>query len=194
MSSSSPGSAAHGGGGGDGGLSLRNMLLRPVAQAAAAACAVTRPLDGVPNLSPEDRVLLENVIAVVYAVVDGTGPVLTPAEGATFSGALVDFKGIFTDAASAERFHVLVFKLNMDPTGGPETRAVFALNKGIVDTVSSVNELRVADVALRVYATGGGDAPVAHSAALVVHVLKGSEPVFVDTCDVVRVRQKRRFL
>lgn len=194
MSSSSPGSAAHGGGGGDGGLSLRNMLLRPVAQAAAAACAVTRPLDGVPNLSPEDRVLLENVIAVVYAVVDGTGPVLTPAEGATFSGALVDFKGIFTDAASAERFHVLVFKLNMDPAGGPETRAVFALNKGIVDTVSSVNELRVADVALRVYATGGGDAPAAHSAALVVHVLKGSEPVFVDTCDVVRVRQKRRFL
>lgn len=194
MSTSSPGSAAHAGG--EGGLSLRSMLLRPAAQAAAAACAVTRPLDGVPNLSPEDRVLLENVIAVVYAVVDGTGPVLTPAEGATFSGALVDFKGIFTDAASAERFHVLVFKLNMDPAGGPGTRAVFALNKGIVDTVSSVNELRVADVALRVYATGGGggDAPLAHSAALVVHVLKGSEPVFVDTCDVVRVRQKRRFL
>lgn len=160
-------------------LSLRDMLRAPTAE------QLQRPLEGVPGLLPEDRVLLENVIAVVYAVVDGRA---APApRSSSVGGVFVDYDGKFADAASAARCHVLVFRVRLDGVG-----ALFTLNRRLMDAIVSVNEMRVADVGLRLYGEDDVGSGTRVCAALVVHVLKANEPIIVETCDIVRVRQRRR--
>lgn len=153
---------------------------------AASEDVLSRPLVGVPDLCAEDRVLLENVIAVVYAIVDGTAAPVP--RTAVVESAFLDYDGAFAGAASMRRYHVLVFRVNSGAVGDGGARTVFVLNKGMVDNICSVNPLRVVDVSLRLVVEGG-----VHRAALVVYVLRAAEPVIVSSCDVVRVSRKRRF-
>jgi hypothetical protein len=171
------------------GMSMSSMSLRAMLTPVQNV-AFERPLANVPNLSAEDRNLLENVIAAVYALVDGT-PAPAPRTPSVES-AFVDYDASVVDSDSARRFHVLVFRIRLKGAdgSGESPRCVFTLNKSVVDGICAVNDMRVSDVSLRIFCKGS---PETYHASLVVYVLKSSEPLVISSCDVLRVRQKRRF-